>query len=188
MDKNRIEGAVEQGEQALDRKAPVAKAKLRKSGGCAGLPVMRNVGLWNGSDNIDGASMGLFVCETDKPSQIQFDTSLPELLSFDHVFATTKSIIEICNPLFVSVAPDFYTGVFKGRPGVGWMLYLPKVLTAHQVPGARALVPVLGANKKQYGTIIVSVTDEPFSDLNLEHVKIAHDIEIRLVDQGLLPR
>lgn len=36
MYKNRIEGAAEQGERARNREAVVAKAKWRKSGGCAG--------------------------------------------------------------------------------------------------------------------------------------------------------
>ena len=35
MDKNRIEGAAEQGERAMNREALVIKAKRRKSGGCA---------------------------------------------------------------------------------------------------------------------------------------------------------
>jgi hypothetical protein len=35
MDKNRIEGAVEQGERARNREALVIKARRRKSGGCA---------------------------------------------------------------------------------------------------------------------------------------------------------
>ncbi|MGB5497080.1 MAG: hypothetical protein WBM97_21640 [Sedimenticolaceae bacterium] len=35
MDKNRIEGAAEQGERAKDREALVIKAEWRKSGGCA---------------------------------------------------------------------------------------------------------------------------------------------------------
>jgi hypothetical protein len=35
MNKNRIEGAAEQGERAKNREAPVIKAKRRKSGGCA---------------------------------------------------------------------------------------------------------------------------------------------------------
>ena len=35
MDKNRIEGAAEQGERATNREALVIKAKRRKSGGCA---------------------------------------------------------------------------------------------------------------------------------------------------------
>jgi hypothetical protein len=35
MNKNRIQGAVEQGERANDREALVVKAKWRRSGGCA---------------------------------------------------------------------------------------------------------------------------------------------------------
>lgn len=35
MNKNRIEGAVEQGERARNREAFVTKAKRRKCGGCA---------------------------------------------------------------------------------------------------------------------------------------------------------
>ena len=35
MDKNRIEGAAEQGERARNREALVIKARRRKSGGCA---------------------------------------------------------------------------------------------------------------------------------------------------------
>ncbi|QBL87300.1 hypothetical protein EYA88_23285 [Burkholderia pseudomallei] len=76
--------------------------------------------------------------------------------------------------------------VFDDKPGVGWMLYLPKVITQQQVPEARALIPV-PAKGKQTGTIIVSVTDAPFSVDNPEHVAIANRIEIRLVDQDLLP-
>ncbi|AYA46316.1 hypothetical protein RSP824_07330, partial [Ralstonia pseudosolanacearum] len=47
---------------------------------------------------------------------------------------------------------------------------------------------VLGEKNKQAGTIVVSVADEPFCDLNPEHVRIANKIEVRLADQGLLPR
>jgi hypothetical protein len=35
MNKNRIEGAAEQGERAMNREALVIKAKWRRSGGCA---------------------------------------------------------------------------------------------------------------------------------------------------------
>nr|WP_235211778.1 immunity 52 family protein [Janthinobacterium sp. RA13] len=97
-------------------------------------------------------------------------------------------------PVLITVARNDYfeKQVFKDRPGVGWMLYLPRILTLQQVPEARALVPVMAMDEqgkdKQIGTIIVSVTDEPFSDENPEHVKIANAIEIRLVDQDLLPR
>jgi hypothetical protein len=36
MNKNRIEGAAEQGERASNREALVIKARWRRSGGCAG--------------------------------------------------------------------------------------------------------------------------------------------------------
>lgn len=94
--------------------------------------------------------------------------------------------------LTLDTAGYFDKKVFKDRPGVGWMLYLPRVLTAREVPEAPALLPVMDKDEKgkekQIGTIIVSVTDAPFSDENPEHVKIANAIEIRLVDQDLLPR
>ncbi|PLY58148.1 hypothetical protein HBH1_03473 [Herbaspirillum sp. BH-1] len=97
-------------------------------------------------------------------------------------------------PHYVSVQSNGYWEhkAFKDRPGVGWMLYLPEVVILKQVPEAAALVPVMGKDAKgkdkQIGTIIVSVTDAPFSDENPEHVKIANAIEVRLVDQDLLPR
>ena len=57
----------------------------------------------------------------------------------------------------------FEKRVFDDKPGVGWMLYLPKVITTQQVPEAHALTPVPEAGRKQTGTIIVSVTDAMFS-------------------------
>ena len=136
--------------------------------------------------------MGGVYRQVKEPSFVHFETEIVDFLTHPKVLGTVKKFIEIWNPLFVSVEPTFYDPVFKDRPGVGWMLYLPRVLTVQQIPEARALVPVMGKDDKgkdkQLGTIIVSVTDEPFSDENPEHVKIANAIEIRLVDQGLLPR
>ncbi|MBR8184604.1 immunity 52 family protein [Burkholderia ambifaria] len=77
--------------------------------------------------------------------------------------------------------------VFDDKPGVGWMLYLPKLITAQQVPEARELISVPEAGRLHTGTIIVSLPDAVFSVSNSEHVEIANRIEIRLVDQNLLP-
>jgi hypothetical protein len=154
--------------------------------------LMRSAGLWNGESQANGASMGYFIRQTKEPSQVEFSTRLRDFLAYPTDLSTARKMVELWNPLFISVEPVFYEAVFKDRPGAGWMLYLPRVLTAEQVPEARALVPVMGKDaagkEEQRGTIIVSVTDEPFSDENPEHVKIANAIEIRLVDQDLLPR
>lgn len=66
-------------------------------------------------------------------------------------------------------------------------MYLPTVITQQQVPEAREIVPVQEAGHAQTGTIIVSTTDAPFSMQNPEHIETANRIEVRLVDQDLLP-
>lgn len=43
------------------------------------------------------------------------------------------------------------------------------------------------SGKNQTNTIIVSITDAPFSMKNPEHIAVANRIEIRLVEQDLLP-
>lgn len=181
---------------AFDEAGPTAalkavlKEKIRQDE--AMTPPMRSIGLWNGEDEFDGASMGLFFRQTEEPSSIRLSTRVRDFVAYANALSTALKMVDIWKPLFVSVEPVFYDPVFKDRPGVGWMLYLPRVLTARHVPEARALVPVIEKDAKgkdkQTGTVIVSVTDEPFTDENPEHVKIAHAIEIRLVDQDLLPR
>lgn len=51
--------------------------------------------------------------------------------------------------------------VFDDKPGVGCIIYLPKVISQHQVPEAREIVPAPETSKDQTGTIIVSTTDAP---------------------------
>jgi hypothetical protein len=157
----------------------------------------RFLGVWNGqSEKNKAGSITLTFREGSWPDwtleidykgkdieQIGGVTSLQNLLSI---------IARTLDPLYITVARHqyFQKQVFQDRPGVGWMLYLPTILTAQQVPEARALVPVIADNDKgkktQLGTIVVSSSDEPFDDENSEHVKVANSIEIRLVDQDIL--
>ena len=157
-------------------------------------PGLRSTGVWNGKE--DGGA-------------VMFDTSLSALASNpictfslqekqatiftekNHVQRLALGLLDIWPASSMEIGPYKYftmQQVFPDRPGVGWMLYLPHVLTAQEVPEAGALIPVLGDKKKQTGTIIVSVADAPFSSDNPEHVKIANKIEVRLMDQDLLPR
>ncbi len=113
-----------------------------------------------------------------------------------HRFTTSQElismlelIVQILRPNVISISSTKSTNVFPDRLGVNWMIYLPSVFTAQQIPEARALVPVMSNEKKpvRLGTIVVSVLDELFSDDNPGHVKIAHDIETRMVSEDLLP-
>jgi hypothetical protein len=156
----------------------------------------KSISIWNGKTvKKDGAALSLAFDNGSMPRD--FDLSIGEenaessrLGNFESVAAIVATIADEYAPAYVTVAPRRYAAkqVFDDKPGVGWIFYLPKVLNVHQVPEARALIPVPEAGKKQTGTIIVSVTDAVFSVDNPEHIEIANRIEIRLVDQDLLPR
>ncbi|WP_233832527.1 immunity 52 family protein [Paraburkholderia sp. ZP32-5] len=153
------------------------------------------LGLWNAqNDADDGATLSLSIDTGPLPSEIAID--LPGANSDSAGLADFPAMRDVVSllavtylPVAVTVAPlDYFEKrVFDDKPGVGWMLYLPKVITEQQVPEARALIPVPAAGKQQTGTIIVSVIDAMFSADKPEHVEIANRIEIRLVDQDLLP-
>jgi len=156
----------------------------------------KTIGIWNGQTiKRDGAALSLGIDRSSMPCD--FDLSVGEenvassrLGNFDSVAHIVAAIVGAYGPAYVTVGPRKYAAkqVFDDKPGAGWMIYLPKVITAQQVPEARALIPVPQAGRKQTGTIIVSVTDAVFSVSNPEHLEVANRIEIRLVDQDLLPR
>lgn len=160
--------------------------------------VVKSLSLWNGQgDRAKGASIAcIFGRQDGVASSFKLSIRSPReqmrLGGWSQVAEALGAAAKIFTPIYGVVETMNYDAVFKDRPGVGWMLYLPRLLTAQQVPEARALVPVMLAGDKgkdeQVGTIVVSATDAPFADENPEHVQIANAIEIRLVDQDLLPR
>ncbi|ALU89369.1 hypothetical protein Hrubri_2178 [Herbaspirillum rubrisubalbicans M1] len=99
-----------------------------------------------------------------------------------------KESAKLFAPRAMFVKPASYTPVFFDKPCVAWMLYLPLQLSTMQVPEAARLEPVQDASGRLIGTIIISVVDAIFDIGNTDHVRIAHDIEVRLTDQDLLPR
>ncbi|KGR93235.1 immunity 52 family protein [Burkholderia sp. ABCPW 111] len=148
-----------------------------------------SISLWDGgNEEEESASLSCVITPKDNAKEIEADFVNDQLFSMDSALAIASTLIQLTSPSYLTVQPYGYfeKQVFDDKPGVGWMLYLPKVITQQQVPEARALIPV-PAKGKQTGTIIVSVTDAPFSVDNPEHVAIANRIEIRLVDQDLLP-
>jgi Immunity protein 52 len=149
--------------------------------------------IWNGQEGGDkGASFVLSITETVFPSHITLKPSGPVAGSRLGDYKQTAEFVAMLARDTDAVCCFVYNGsgyfprmTYKDRPGVGWMLYLPRTLTPQDVPEARALLPVM-KEKKQLGTIIVSVTDGVFDYRNAEHLKIAQDIETRLVSQDML--
>jgi hypothetical protein len=182
--------------EAFDANGPTAAALAwwnKKKGKDSDI---RSLSVWNGEDkDSDGAGISSSYSVLGRPNRMDFGLRVnPVITDWRQGCDLIRFAITVWPALFATFNPFWYSEkkVFKDRPGVGWMLYLPRVLTAQQVPEARALEPIMGKNEKgeeiQTGTIVVSVTDEPFSIGNPDHIEIANSIEIRLVDQDLLPR
>jgi hypothetical protein len=156
-------------------------------------PGLRLFGVWNGSEE-DGAIGFDTALSVGPGAQIcTFRLQSKGVASFGDGEKTVPlllGLLKIWPASTIEVGPYKYFSlqqVFPNRPGAGWMLYLPRVLSVKEVPEARELIPVM-EGKKQKGTVVVSVIDEVFSADNPEHVKIANAIEVRLADQDLLPR
>ncbi|WP_416260538.1 hypothetical protein [Gibbsiella quercinecans] len=80
---------------------------------------------------------------------------------------------------------EVYKKVFPDRISCGWMLFVPAIIFPNFIPEAGRVVPII-KNDKQIGTIVVS-TEDVFDGNNKEHIAKSNDIEIRLLDLGMLP-
>jgi hypothetical protein len=182
--------------EAFDANGPTAAALAWWNKRKGKVSDIRSLSVWNGEDkDSDSAGISSIYNVLGRPNSIEFSLTInPVITDWRQGSDLIRFATTIWPPLFATFSPFWHSekAVFKDRPGVGWMLYLPRVLTVQQIPEARALVPVMNKDKQgketQTGTIIVSVTDESFSDNNPEHVKAANAIAIRLVDQDFLPR
>ncbi len=150
--------------------------------------------LWNGDESPKtGASLVLSVTETGYPSEVSLELdgaiSMPRLGDFretaEFVALLARDTEALCCYVY-NESGYFPKMAFKDRPGVGWMIYLPRVLTVQDVPEAGALIAVV-KDKRQLGTIVVSVTNAIFDHRDPEHLKVALAIETRLVSQDMLP-
>lgn len=153
--------------------------------------------LWNGEDDSKaGASLVLSVTETTYPSKIELalDGSAASPRQGLSNYSTVAKLVSMLARDTKAECCFVYRQTAYGRrmpsmdrPGVGWMLYLPRVFTSKDLPEARALVPVMDSQNQQIGTIIVSVVDAVFSARNNEHVRVARELETRLVSNDWLP-
>lgn len=174
---------------AFDGDGPTKSALAVLNTQYKGVTDVRTIGFWNGKEKGEGASIVAFESAPGNTSDwIRLSWAIEPQLTWQQISDLMILAASIWSPSVIYFGPKWYDEhkVFKDRPGVGWMLYLPRKLTADQVPEARALVPIMDG-KKQTGTIIVSQTDETFDAANPEHVAVANAIEVRLVDQDLLP-
>ncbi|MCT9846338.1 immunity 52 family protein [Leclercia adecarboxylata ATCC 23216 = NBRC 102595] len=167
-------------------------------------------GIWDGGSDEDGAGMDCYQSYSSTHRRknplslvISFSIELnqtslnaEEMINFivfllQSTDGCTYSCVESGGYSFSEIIPkekgydEVYKKVFPDRISCGWMLFIPAIILPNLVPSAARVVPVL-KDRNPIGTIVVS-TEEIFDGNNKEHIEKANDIEIRLVDLGLLP-
>ncbi|SOY50580.1 Imm52 family immunity protein [Cupriavidus taiwanensis] len=165
---------------------PAALAVLRTMN--SGKATACDVGLWNGQDGAQAAGLKYLIGGL-RPWTVNLRARVDPAITTPQFVYVVEQAAVIWSPLLITAHAQSYMTkkVFRDRPGVGNMIYLPRSATQGEVPEAGALVPVI-REQCQIGTIIISVVDQVFSDLIPDHVRVANSIEVRLVDQDLLPR
>lgn len=151
---------------------------------------VRTLGVWNGIEGPGGMVMTTTLGTGPIPSHLDFAAyGVAALQESPQFLRTIQSVQAIWSPLLVQAGPAAYFDqrVFKDRPAVSWMLYLPLIIEPRHAPEAASLIAVHDAERRQKGTIVVSVA-ETFDVDNPEHVRRANALEVRLADQDLLPR
>jgi hypothetical protein len=152
-----------------------------------------SVGLWNGLEKDDDAMTITCRVSARKMSPDELEISFQNYAAIGDTEKMTGLVSFIAkqfDPEIISVEPRYYVTrqVFEDRPGVGWMLYLPRLLTAQQVPEAGKLTTVEPAQGIRPGTIVISEPDAVFSLDNPEHIGHANRIEICLAEIDAPPR
>lgn len=182
--------------EAFDRSGPTVAAVeiLRSQRQEVEIPGLRLTGVWNGPEGDSGIVLNssLSVMGDNPICDFRFGADdVPSLCEKQSMLSLVLGLLDIWPASIIEVGPYRYMymqqRVFPKRPGAGWMLYLAREITPSQLPEAQELIPVMEGGR-QKGTIIVSIANEAFCADNPEHVTIANAIEVRLVDQGLLPR
>jgi len=148
--------------------------------------------IWDANDDDHSYGISYRKMFYDEKNRVSVELSLvprnsKELLT--QFIALISELSSYFNCSYMSVDSKGYSvlgkNVFSDRVSCGWMIFSPTIILSHLIPEASRVVPVV-KNDKQIGTIVVS-TEEMFNGNNNEHIAKSNDIEIRLLDLGLLP-
>ncbi|HCD3310772.1 immunity 52 family protein [Enterobacter cloacae complex sp. ECC445] len=149
-------------------------------------------GVWDGEVDSKICSINYIKKHVDNIKKTNLDISITcgeTEVSTNKVVGFLTSLVNNKEHMYASINTNGYwnndENVFPDRIPVGWMIYIPVVLLPELIPEAGRVVPVVAAGK-QKGTIVVSTTDI-FDGRNKEHISKANDMEIKLLDLGLLP-
>lgn len=149
-------------------------------------------GVWDGEVDSKICSINYIKKHVDNIKKTNLDviiTCNETDISIEKVVALLTSLVCDKGQIYAPINTNGYwnneRNVFPDRICVGWMIYIPAIILPRLIPEAAKIIPIFDS-EKQKGTIVVS-TEEIFDGNNKDHIGKANDIEIRLLDLGLLP-
>ncbi|OWO82011.1 hypothetical protein B5C26_10350 [Photorhabdus luminescens] len=148
--------------------------------------------MWDGEE--DNLSSGISYSKQSikRPNWVKLELNL----KIDSSQFSISRLIELVEYLatsrdfpYIQVETNEYTlrnkQVFPDRLSVGWMLYQPRIIDKSYLPMAEDVLPVY-QNNEQIGTLIITKKGI-FDGRNQDDIDKSNDVEIQLVNLGLLP-
>ncbi|WP_434523899.1 hypothetical protein [Photorhabdus asymbiotica] len=148
--------------------------------------------IWDGE--VDDLACSLFYenYRIDKLGQIKLTIKLKideKEFQFSRLIDFITFLVFSRNAPYIMVETNGYTlqqnQVFPDRLSAGWMIYLPFVIDPSLLPMADEILPIAN-DREQLGTLIITKKGI-FDGENQDDIDKANDVEIQLLNLGLLP-
>ncbi|WP_445497159.1 hypothetical protein [Photorhabdus sp. SF281] len=149
-------------------------------------------GMWDGQKNELSCGIIYEKSKSGHPNWVRLELNLKIGSSQLNVFRLIDLVKHLATSRhfpYIQVETNGYTlkgrQVFPDRLSIGWMLYQPRIIDKSYLPMAEDVLPV-HQNNEQIGTLIVTKKGI-FDGRNQDDIDKSNDIEIQLVNLGLLP-
>ncbi|KOY61369.1 hypothetical protein AM629_14235 [Photorhabdus heterorhabditis] len=148
--------------------------------------------IWDGEDDDFSCSLFYENYRSDRLGQTNITIRLnidEKDFQFSRLINFITFLVLSRNAPYIMVETNGYTlkqnQVFPDRLSAGWMIYLPFVIDPALLPMAAEILPIAN-DKEQLGTLIIT-KQGIFDGENQDDIDKANDIEIQLLNLGLLP-
>ncbi len=149
-------------------------------------------GIWDGEKDELSSSVSYNKLSTKGPNWVRLELNLKidsSQLDISRLIEFVKYLVTSRDLPYIQVETNEYTlrdkQVFPDRLSVGWMLYQPCIIDKSYLPMVEDVLPV-HQNNEQIGTLIVTKKGI-FDGRNQDDIDKSNDVEIQLLNLGLLP-
>ncbi|MBS9422529.1 Imm52 family immunity protein [Photorhabdus caribbeanensis] len=148
--------------------------------------------MWDGEEDELSSSISYSKQSIKRPNWVKLELNLKidsSQLGISRLIELVEYLVTSRDLSYIQVETNEYTlrnkQVFPDRLSVGWMLYQPHIIDKSYLPMAEDVLPVY-QNNEQVGTLIITKKGI-FDGRNQDDIDKSNDVEIQLVNLGLLP-